>query len=221
MPGPNSVERRLLLALGGIACVAVVGVMAILPYRLYQRDIRHAKVQAHRIASVAHASLSHAVGSGEDVDDLVNRLQGIGDFEVRLARLGPDEIHPAASSGRGSSEVDGTTLTYVAAPILGPQGSTWLATMTFDLTPMKRESVRLILDLVLAVILGSAVFSALIYALVRGALLVPLHEVTRRVQRLQAGDVEVDLPEFRTSEMSELAEAIERACHARAPAAGG
>ena len=53
MSGSNSLERRLQIALAGIACVAVIGVMAILPYRLYERDIRHARVSAHRIASVS------------------------------------------------------------------------------------------------------------------------------------------------------------------------
>lgn len=33
-------ESRLALVLGGIAGVAIFGVLAILPYRLYTRDIR-------------------------------------------------------------------------------------------------------------------------------------------------------------------------------------
>lgn len=219
MNTPNSMERRLLLALGGIACVAILGVVAILPYRLYQRDVRHAQVQAHRVSSVAHAALSHAVRGGEDVGDLQNRLQGIGDFELRLFRHEPGGDAPAGGAGRGTSDLDGTTLTYTAAPIVGPEGESWLATMTFDLTSMKRESIRLIIDLMLAVLLGSLVFSGVVYGLVRTTLLEPLQEVTRRIAALDAEDAEVDLPEFRTTGMSALARAIERACHTRGPAA--
>lgn len=213
---PESLERRLLLTLAVIACVAALGVVAILPYRLYQRDVRHAKVQAHRVSSVAHAALSSTLRQGGEVDDLVNRLQGIGEFEVSLTRV---EADPAdAAPARGSSDLDGTTLTYTAAPIRGPEGERWLATMTFDLAPMKRESVRLIIDLVLAVLLGSAVFSAVVYGLVRASLLAPLHDLTRRVGELDESDAEIELPEFRTAEMTALASAIERACHARPPA---
>jgi hypothetical protein len=217
---PNSMERRLLLALAGIACVAILGVVAILPYRLYQRDIRHAQVQAHRISSVAHAALSNAVSRGDDVGDLTNRLQGIGDFELRLTRLEPGEVGGTANSGRGTSDLDGTTLTYTAAPIVGPKGESWLSTMTFDLRSMKRESVRLIIDLMLAVLLGSLVFSGVVYGLVRATLLEPLHEVTRRISALDAEDAEVTLPEYRTTEMAALARAIEHACHTRGPTAG-
>ena len=43
----------------------LAGVLAILPYRLYARDVRHATVHAHRIASVVHTALSHAILEGE------------------------------------------------------------------------------------------------------------------------------------------------------------
>ncbi len=41
-----SVESRLALVLAGIAGVAIFGVLAILPYRVYTRDIRNAEVHA-------------------------------------------------------------------------------------------------------------------------------------------------------------------------------
>ena len=87
MSQPQSVETRLFKLLAVIAAAAVCGVLALLPYRLYSRDIRHAEVQAHRVASVAHTALSQAVGRGEDVTDLANRFQGIADFEIRLRKL--------------------------------------------------------------------------------------------------------------------------------------
>ena len=71
-----------------------------------------------------------------------------------------------------------------APPILDPDGGTWLATMRFDLSPMKRESIRLIIDLVLAVLIGSAAFSLVVYVLIRRMLLKPLHEVTHRVEEI-------------------------------------
>jgi hypothetical protein len=46
--------------------------------------------------------------------------------------------------------------------------------MEFDLAPLKRESVRLIIDLVLAVALGSLVFSAVVFVLVRQSVVLPL-----------------------------------------------
>ena len=64
MSQPQSVETRLFKLLAVIAAAAVCGVLALLPYRLYSRDIRHAEVQAHRVASVAHTALSQAVGRG-------------------------------------------------------------------------------------------------------------------------------------------------------------
>ncbi|UCE85347.1 MAG: hypothetical protein JSU66_13500 [Deltaproteobacteria bacterium] len=67
---------------------------------------------------------------GEDVTDLVNRFQGSADLEVRLSRLGGDEVHPAAASRKGSSEPRGTDLTYTAAPILERDGNTWLPACT-------------------------------------------------------------------------------------------
>ena len=145
-----SVERRLMITLFTIACVAIVGVLAILPYRLYSRDIQQATTDAHRISSVVHTALSHALLQ-EDLDqaslaDLVNRLQGMGNVEVRMRRLESGEIHPVAASGRGSSTRRDTELTYVAPPIIDRSGETWLATMDFDLSPMKRRSIRLITD---------------------------------------------------------------------------
>ncbi len=215
MPRPPSVESRLIRLLAGIAAVAVVGVLALVPYRLYARDIRHAEVQAHRVATVAHTALSQAVAAGQDVTDLANRLQGIADFEVRLRKMEPGEIEPSPTRSRGSSELDGTDLTYTAAPILDAQGQAYLTTMHFDLSPMKRESVRLIVDLVLAVVLGSGLFSAIVYLLIRRSLVQPLNDVTKTVEEIADSSAPVRMPDFQTRELSALAEAIERACRAR------
>lgn len=218
MPRTKSVQLRLVQVLAAIACVAVLGVLAIVPYRLYSRDIRHATVQAHRISSVVHTALSYAMLAGDDVTDLINRFQGIADLEIRLTKLEPGEAHPAATSGRGSSNLDGTDLTYIAPPILDGEGTTWLATTHFDLSPMKRDSIRLIVDMALAVVLGSAVFSAAVLLLIRRSLLVPLRDVTRSIERIGAGNESVQMPDFETREMGDLARAVEKVCRTRGAA---
>jgi hypothetical protein len=203
---------RLLVLLGGIALIAVLGVLAILPYRLYSRDIRHATVEAHRVASVLHVALADAIARGEDASDLVNRFQGIADLRISLRKLEGDETHPAAESRRGSSTLDGTDLTYLASPILDRSGNVWLAEMYFDLSPMKRESVRLIIALVLAVVAGSAAFSALVFWLVRQYLVVPLRHTTEALLDYDGASGAVAMPEFASSEMRDLAHAVETAC---------
>ena len=210
----RSIESRLIKTLGVIGVVAVLGVLAILPYRLWDRDIRHAKVQAHRISSVVQTALAQAVVTGEDPTDLINRLQGLADVDIQLSRLDSAQIHPGAASGKGRSELSGTKLTYVAPPILGRADEVWLAEMEFDLAPMKRESVRLIIDLVLAVVLGSLVFSAVVFVLVRQSVVVPLRELVKTIDRRHPSHPDVEAPEFETLEMRELVDAVERACAA-------
>jgi hypothetical protein len=208
------VERRLLVFLAALAAIAVAGVLSILPYRLYARDVRQAEVAAHRTGSLLHVALGHALQRGTDpadVADLANRFQGIAGLELRLRQLPPGDVHPAAVSGRASSERRDTDLTYTAAPILDRDGHTWLATMHFDLSPMKRESLRLILDLVLAVVLGSLAFSAAIFWLIRRTLLQPLHEVTDRVEEFAAGHDPGPTPSFGSRELAALMDALDRA----------
>ena len=64
-----------------------------------------------------------------------------------------------------------------------------------------------------AVLLGSAVFSLGVFWLIRGALLQPLHEVTRRVERFAEGGELGPAPSFETSELRALFAALERARH--------
>jgi len=210
-PGRPSVERRLIWFLAAIAAIAVGGVLAIVPYRLYQRDVRLAEVNAHRIASLVHVALAERLQRGSDVKDvadLVNRFQGIAALEIRLRQLGEGETPP---NGKGSSERRDTDLTYTAPPILDEDGHTWVATMHFDLSPMKRESLRLIQDLVVAVLLGSSAFSLAVFLLIRRALLQPLHEVTDRVERFADGQDLGPLPAYESQELASLLVALERA----------
>ena len=217
-PGPASVERHLLRVLVAIAAVAVVGVLAIVPWRLYSRDVRLAEVDAHRVGSLLHVALGHELQRGSDVQDvadLANRFQGIAGLEIRLRQLEEGEIYPVSASGHGSSERRDTDLTYTAPPILDREGHTWLATMHFDLSPMKRESMRLIIDLVFAVMLGSAAFSAAVFLLIRRSLLQPLHEVTRRVETFAAGRELGPTPAFESRELQTLMDALDRARHVK------
>ncbi len=210
----SSVERRLITLLGFIAVLAVAGVLAIVPYRLYERDVRLAELNAHRIGSLLHVALANALQHGtriEDVSDLANRLQAVADLKIRLHELPPDEPASGNPGDPGSSVRRGTELTYTAPPILDKDGHTWIATVDFDLSPMKRESVRLIVDLVVAVLIGSLLFSLGVFWLVRGALLQPLHEVTRRVERFADGGELGPAPSFETSELRDLFAALERA----------
>ncbi len=214
LPASSSVERRLVLLLAFIAAIAVVGVLAIVPYRLYERDVRLAEVDAHRIGSLLHVTLANALQRGtniEDMADLSNRLQAVADLKIRLREV-PAKGGPSADpGGPGSSVRRGTEFTYTAPPILDKDGHTWIATVDFDLSPMKRESVRLIFDLVLAVLVGSLLFSVGVFWLIRGALLQPLHEVTRRVEHFADGGELGPPPSFETSELQALFTALERA----------
>jgi hypothetical protein len=211
-----SVERRLVLLLAVIAAIAVLGVLAVVPYRLYERDVRQAEVNAHRVASLVHVALSRALLGGGDVTDLVNRFQGIADLQIGLQRLEAGEVHPAAALGRGSSERRDTDLTYTAPPIFDAEGRTWLASMYFDLSPMKRESIHLIIDLMLMVVIGSAAFSLAVFLLIRRSLIAPLREITERVERYAEGQDVGPLPEFGSRELTTLMQALDRARQAQA-----
>jgi methyl-accepting chemotaxis protein len=214
MPKTRSVEVRLLQVLAGIAAVAVAGVLAILPYRLYERDIRTATVQAHRIASLINTSIGHALAEGEDPTDLINRFQGIGDLTIRLERAPRDAGDFGVAGARGTSSLDGTDLTYTAPPVLDEEGRPWRAQMYFDLAPMKRESVRLIIDLVLAVVIGSGVFSLVVFLMVRRSLVNPLRDVTQTIERLHPEAGPAELPGYESQEMDDLAQAVVKACRA-------
>jgi len=222
MDSQTSIERRLIMTLMVIAGVAIIGVLAILPYRLYSRDVQQATTDAHRLSSIVHVALSHALmqeGLDETaLTDLVNRLQGMGNVDVRLRRLPDSELHPAATSGKGSSSRRDTELVYVAPPITDRDGATWLATMEFDLSPMKRRSIELIIDLVLAVAIGSLAFSGVIFLLVRRGLLKPVQSVTKCIREFADESdpgAHIELPDFSTAEMTALAREVERACETR------
>jgi hypothetical protein len=76
---------------------------------------------------------------------------------------------------------------------------------------MKRESLRLIQDLVVAVLVGSGAFSLAVFLLIRNALLRPLHEVTERVERFAEGRDVGPLPSYESHELASLMDALDRA----------
>lgn len=213
-----SVERRLLALLLLIAAIAVLGVLAIVPYRLYTRDVRLAEENAHRIGSLLHVALASELAHKTDpseMADLVNRFQGVADMKIALRQLLPGEASPGDPSGAGSSTRDDTDLTYTPPPILDADGHTWVTTMQFDLAPMKRESIRLIFDLTLAVLLGSALFSLAVFVLVRNSIVQPLREVTKQVERFAEGATLDRMPQFESRELTSLLDALDRARRAK------
>lgn len=214
MQEPPSLETRLIRALTSMAIVAIAGVLAILPYRLYERDIRHARVDAHRVSTLVHAAISEALARGQDATDLINRFQSIADFEIHLTPLAQGEVHPAAVTRKATSRISGTQLDYTAPPILDGRGTTWLAEMRFDLTPMKRDSIRIIIDLVIAVLVGSLLFSLGIFFLVRNSILRPLRTLNDEILRRESSEEPMDLPRFRSREMLELTTTIDHLCRA-------
>ena len=80
----------------------------------------------------------------------------------------------------------------------------------------KRESIQLIIDLLLAVLLGSLVFSAVVFLLVRQSVVQPLRDFKRTIERRHPDRADIAAPEFETLEMQELVDAVERACAAHA-----
>lgn len=206
----SGLQFRLGLLLGVIGLIAVGGILAILPYRLYERDIRIAAEQAHRISSVVQAALAERLATGRDARELVSRMQGAGGMGIALSRLEAGEPSQGAVAGRGSSVLDDTDLRYVSAPVPGADGRAWIAELRFDLSPMKRESLRLVLDVVLAVGFGATLFAALVFAFVRRAFVLPLRRLAAAAERLAAGSADGALPDFESPEMARIAGALER-----------
>jgi methyl-accepting chemotaxis protein len=194
----------------------VAGVLAILPYRLYERDIRLAADHAHRMSAVVEAALVCPLREGTAAD-LVQRLRQSGQMDLALSRIEAGELQETVIAGRGSSVLDDTELHYVSAPIHGASGEPYVAQLRFDLSAMKRESLRLIADVVIAVTIGALAFSIAIFMLFRGALVQPLRELTRRVERIAGGESGVELPLAQGRELGELSAAIERLRRRSAP----
>lgn len=208
--GLPSFEKRLFQALLVIAAIAIVGTLAILPYRLYERDIRNAQLHAHRTSGLVHAALERALEQGSDVEALLERLRSISDAGIRLEPLPAETAKPSQGWGRGRSEVDGTTLTYVAPPLRGADGQLWQLEMKHDIAMLKRDSVRLIIDLLVAVVVGSAVFSAGIFLLIRGGLLRPMRRITDELERVAKQGGEPDLPPASSRELAAFRQAASR-----------
>lgn len=208
-----SFERQLLLALLVIAAIAGAGTLAILPYRLYERDIRNAQLDAHRTSGLVQAAVGLALTQGEDVEGLLERLRSISNWGIRLEALPSDTPPPSEGWGRGRSEIDGTTLTYVAPPVRGADGRLWRLEMRHDIANMKRDSVRLIIDLLVAVGIASTGFSIVIIVLVRGGLLRPMRRITDELERAAQDGGEPDLPPASSRELAAFREAASRLAH--------
>lgn len=208
-----SFERRLLLALGVIAVIAIGGTLAILPYRLYERDIRNAQLHAHRTSGLVHAAVGAALEEGHDVEPLLERLRSISDAGIRLEVMPAGTAPPSKGWGRGHSDIDGTTLTYVAPPLRGSDGQLWQLAMQHDIAILKRDSVRLIIDLLLSVGVGAVAFSIAIFILVRAGLLRPMRHITDELERVAAQGGDPDLPPASSREVAAFRKAASRLSH--------
>lgn len=206
----SGIQFRLVLTLVVIGLVAIAGILAILPYRLYERDIRIATSEAHRVSSVVQAALACPLRCEGNATDLVNRIQGVANIRLALSRREAGEMPAGAVAGRGSSVLDDTDLRYVSTPVLDEAGNAWIAELQFDLAPMKRESLRVVYDVVLAVAFGSIAFGVVVFFFVRSAFVLPLRALTRSVDRMAAGEMDAAFPDFESREMTELAEGIGR-----------
>lgn len=208
-----SFEQRLLLALGTIAAIAIVGTLAILPYRLYERDIRNATLNAHRSSGLVQAAVAATLEQGRDVEGLLERLRAISGTGIRLESLPEGATPPAKGWGRGRSDVDGTTLTYQGPPLRRADGGLVRLEMQHDLSGLKRDSVRLIIDLLLAVGVAAAAFSAAIFVLVRAGLLRPMRRIAEELERVAAQGGDPDLPPASSREVAAFREAAGRLSH--------
>ena len=208
-----SFEKQLLLALLVIAAIAFAGTLAILPYRLYERDIRNAQLDAHRTSGLVQATVELALARGEDVEGLLERLRSISNWGIRLEALPPDTPPPSEGWGRGRSEVDGTTLSYVAPPVRDAEGGLWRLEMQHDIANMKRDSVRLIIDLLIAIGISSVGFSIAIFLLVRRGLLRPMRHITDELERAAKDGGDPNLPPASSRELAAFRDAAGRLCH--------
>ncbi|MDH3685015.1 MAG: hypothetical protein OEP95_02260 [Myxococcales bacterium] len=208
-----SFEKQLLLALLVIAAIALAGTLAILPYRLYERDIRNAQLDAHRTSGLVQAAVGLALTQGEDVEGLLERLRSISNWGIRLEGLPSETPPPSEGWGRGRSEIDGTILTYVAPPVRDAAGGLWRLEMQHDIANLKRDSVRLIVDLLIAGGIGAAGFSIAIFLLVRGGLLRPMRHITDELERAAEDGGDPNLPPASSRELAAFREAAHRLAH--------
>ena len=85
--------------------------------------------------------------------------------------------------------------------------------MQHDIANLKRDSVRLIIDLLIAGGIGAAGFSFAIFLLVRGGLLRPMRHITDELERAAEDGGDPDLPPASSRELEAFREAANRLAH--------
>jgi hypothetical protein len=127
------VKRRLLRAFAVVTAIFVVLVIVLLPYRLYERDVRESRAKAREISEIIRVGLLStmiATGESEEIRGLITSYQDVYDFEFRMIRsshverqhgVKEDEqatdelVKEVLATGRSRDDwLDRTTFRYVA-----------------------------------------------------------------------------------------------------------
>jgi len=126
-------QRRLILALAGITSFFVLLVIALLPYRLYQRDVQESRTKAREVSELIRVGLLSTMistGESEEVRSLIATYQEVYDFQFRMIRsrhverqhgvkedeqATDDLVKEVLATGRSRDDwLDRTTFRYVA-----------------------------------------------------------------------------------------------------------
>lgn len=249
-------QKKLTTAIVLMVLVTIAGLLAILPYRLYTRDIdvakQHARLVSDELSNMIKLTmlttkevlnLNPNLGTGivfDKVDKLYKEF-GVGQsFKFRVVRSAIIERQYTAIKGRSAdnpqvietfdtgkpvSKVDGAILSYWS-PIKANDecghchkdlnrkkvkaGTTLGVVETvFDLTRQKQRSIRTIVEITGFLIAMVSLLGFLILVIIRKNLIEPIKGLSTALIRRNTHP-DTPLPDFTTSEMTDLVDAIEK-----------
>ena len=127
------IQRRLFLAIASVTLFFVLMVIVLLPYRLYERDVRESRMKAREISELIRVGLLStmiATGESEEVRGLIAAYREVYDFQFRMIRsrhvekqhgvkedeqATDDLLKRVLATGRSQDDwLDRTTFRYVA-----------------------------------------------------------------------------------------------------------
>lgn len=249
-------QKKLTTAIILMVLVTIAGLLALLPYRLYTRDIdvakQHARLVSDELSNMIKLTmlttkevlnLNPNLGTGivfEKVNKLYKDFGEGQSFKFRVVRSAIIERQYTAIKGRSAdnpqvietfetgkpvSKVDGALLSYWS-PIKANDecghchkdlnrkkvkaGTTLGVVETvFDLTRQKQRSVRTIVEITGFLIAMVSLLGFLILVIIRKNLIEPIKGLSFALNRRNTYP-DTPLPEFATSEMTDLVDAIEK-----------